>query len=355
MAKINTTICGKYLETPFILGSGTLSYDAESIINAYKAGASAVVTKTILAEPSVYPQPHMMGFGGNGMLNTEKCSDLTADQWMEQEIPKIKDAGCENLIVSIGGSRDTLVNLGKRAAAAGADMLEYSGEGYFAAGKIVEATKALRDTVSIPIIAKANHNWPYMEETMVACVEAGADALSAIDSVGPGLRIDVRTGRRALGGEAFMLTGEPILPLALSRVERLRKCVDVDIMGIGGVYSAETAMEMLMAGACCVGMVTAPILQGLRLFQQLQKTLEQKMEAFGYKDISDITSRYAENRSSSAGVFHEFIAKRCVRCNRCITVCSYNARHWIGSEQYVDETRCRRCGLCASVCKSDAI
>ena len=104
MANLKTTLCGIEMDNPFVLGSGPLSYGAEGIIAATKAGAGAVVTKTIRREAAINPTPHMALCDGNSILNTEKWSDYPAERWIKEELQKCKEGGVKVLIAGAGGT-----------------------------------------------------------------------------------------------------------------------------------------------------------------------------------------------------------------------------------------------------------
>ena len=86
MTDLKTSIGGLELRNPFILASGPLSYNGEAILRAHRAGAGAVVTKTISRVPATNPIPHIARVSG-GLLNGEKWSDLPYERWIEREIP----------------------------------------------------------------------------------------------------------------------------------------------------------------------------------------------------------------------------------------------------------------------------
>ncbi|MCF6335562.1 MAG: dihydroorotate dehydrogenase, partial [Spirochaetales bacterium] len=120
---IETYLFGIKLQSPFILGSGPLSYGAKGLIRAHKAGAGAVVTKTIRDNPAVNPFPHMAVAGKDSMINAEEWSDISGLQWVETEIPEAKKAGVI-VIGSIGHTPVEVANWTSRVDEAGADIIE---------------------------------------------------------------------------------------------------------------------------------------------------------------------------------------------------------------------------------------
>ena len=359
MADLTTNLCGVKLESPFILGSGPLSYSAEGLIEAAKAGAGAVVTKTIQKDAAINPVPHMWKAGTNTLINSELWADYDAERWIQEEIPKAKQGGVKVLIANVGGPTEEAAILAKRAEAAGADILEV-GCGYLAPGDFYTRVQAIRQEVTIPLLVKVNANWNNTPEIALQFIEAGASGITAIDSIGPALRINIHTGQSYLGGENGYgwITGEAILPFAMRIVHDIAKHTDRDILGLGGITRATDAMEMLMAGASACGICTAPILRGLQIFTKLNKELSKLMDDLGYASIGAVARKSLgavpqpeEYRPEK----FKFDAEKCSYCGLCQTVCCYNARTIVGKENIVDATRCRACGLCFSACPKGAL
>jgi dihydroorotate dehydrogenase (fumarate) len=230
--------------------------------------------------------------------------------------------------------------------------------GYTEPGGLVRFISAVKSEVKIPVIAKVNGNWKNTGDIAYACGEAGADAITAIDSIGPVYRVDIASGRPLLGGNAYgYMTGLPILPIALRFVHDIAKKSDKDIIGMGGVNNAATAMEMLMAGAAVCGVCTAAILRGPGIFTELRAKLSALMDAYGYPDIPSVSGKAlrAEKLPSRRPGDFRFDGAACTHCNRCVTACAYRARTFLDGKAVVDERNCRVCGLCLGVCASKAI
>lgn len=361
MADLKTNLCGFELSSPFVLGSGPCGWDAVGLAACANAGCGAVVTKSISVTGAVNTTRHMISNGLNSLLNNEGGSDLTMAQWRDYEIKKAKDLGVRCLIASVNGYGDpeeTLM-ICKVAEEAGADMLEIPGD-YSRAGSFVELIKQVRREVRIPLIVKVNGNWSDTEAVAKQMDEAGADALTAIDSIGPTYRVDIRTGRPALGGKGYgYMTGVPILPLALRYVHDIARSTKKPLIGLGGVTTPEAAMEMLMAGADAVGVCTAAITQGPDIFKKLCAGLNELMDKYGYQDIPSVSGTTLRFEGALPEITTEnfrFDKKLCTGCGRCIRGCAYRARSFDqNGDMQVDAALCRRCGLCFGLCPKNAI
>ena len=354
MADLATTLCGISLKNPLVLASGPLSWNARAIRTAFAAGAAAVVTKTIRPEPTTNPVPHIGSLGRGSMLNTEGWSDLSAEQWIKKEFPSLADRDGV-LIASTGHTPAEVAQLAGPLAKAGADMLELVSYQAQDAAPMVAAAK---QRASIPVLIKVSANWPGLVEVVDGCLSAGVDGVTAIDSIGPALRVDVETGRPLLGSFTW-LSGASILPIALRAVADIRLRYDVPVVGTGGAGQAKDVAEMMMAGATAVGVHTAPLLQGLAWFDRTLARLERWLEAHGYTSLTELNGLvlpHLQEPLSHVPLTFTFDAETCTECGQCVIVCAYRARHLTSQmEMMLDNTLCRSCGLCASVCPTGAL
>jgi dihydroorotate dehydrogenase (fumarate) len=354
MTDLSVDLCGIHLRNPFILASGPLSWNAEAIGSAFEAGAAAVVTKTIRPQATSNPAPHIAQMGRRSMLNTEGWSDLPAERWIEQELPALVDRDGV-VIASTGHTPAEVGRLAGPLAEAGVDILELVSYEAHDAAPMVAAAKRV---VSIPVLIKVSANWSSLQEVVADCLRAGADGITAIDSIGPALGIDVRTGRPLLGSFAW-LSGGAIRPVAMRVVAEICLRHDVPVVGTGGVGSAEEAVEMVMAGATAVGVHTAPLLHGLDWFGKTLRRLERWLDRKGWSRLSDLRGEalsYLEEAVSHAPLVFEFDAETCTQCGRCATVCAYQARQLtLEGDMLLDSALCRSCGLCGSVCPTGAL
>jgi dihydroorotate dehydrogenase subfamily 1 len=353
---LRTSLFGIELQSPFILGSGPLSYSAQGMIRAHRAGAGAVVTKTIRDIPADNPYPHMAVAGPQSMINAEKWSDYPGERWVETEIPLAKKAGVV-VIASIG---HTEVEVGHWVAAvdsAGADIIELVSYDEIT---MLPMVRRAREITQKPILVKLSPNWNDPVDCALKALELGADGLTAMDSVGPVLRIDIRSGRPLVGGAGGKgwLTGNAIRPIVLHYVAELASKTDKPIIGIGGVMDAEDAVEMLMAGASAVGICTAPILKGVGYIATLCERLRKLIPELDAHQVRDLVGRalpYLAQQEIHTPFSFVFDQSMCTACMRCVKVCPYESRSLLDGIMQVDVETCRLCGICASVCPTGAL
>lgn len=345
---------GIKLQSPIIIGSGPLSYSAQSMKKLYDAGAGAVVTKTIRKERAINPAPHMMRSTNNSLINNEKWTDYEPERWIEKEIPKLKEMGVVT-IASVGHTLEESSQLVTEVEKAGANIIELVSYDY---NDLIPMVKDAKERVSIPVIAKLPSMVPNIGDFAKKLEEAGADAITACDSVGPALRIDIDTGKPLLGGNGFgWISGEAIKPITLHKIYEIRSKVNIPIIGLGGCMTGQDAVEMIMAGANFIGVCTAPILKGEGIINKIYKDCLAHIERIGYKsmeDICGIVHQYmgeVNERTSFKFIYDE---DKCTRCKLCERVCAYEARK-LNDTMELDEEECRYCGLCISVCPTKAL
>ncbi len=350
MVELRATLAGIPLRHPVLLASGPLSHDGEAIVRAHRAGAAAVVTKTISLTPAKNPVPHL-SVAEHGVLNCELWSDIDSAQWIQQEIPRAKEAGAV-VVASIGPSGDDVRKLARAVARAGADALEMVS---YEPAELPRMTAAARQRVSVPVLAKVGAMWPRLDELARECRRRGADAITAVDSLGPAVRIDVQSRRPVLGGASCWMSGAALLPIALKAVATVRQATGGPVVGTGGISSGRDALEMVMAGASLIGVCSVALSRGLCVFRKLVDELGAELRSVGEVSLERTVGAalpLATGREEGNCARFEWAADRCTGCGRCVDLCPYAARS-SPSSRIVD--RCRLCGLCVSVCPTGAL
>ena len=355
---ISVSLCGVTLSNPLILAAGPYSRDSETLRRAIKAGFGAVTTKTIRSITAENPFPHMAQISRDMLINAEKWSDLPFQTWVEHEIRKVKRLRVP-VIASIGFTVEEVEKIVPLVEDAGADFIEIVS---YDAKHILPMLKTTKSVVNIPVIAKVSANWQDLSKMVIKAERFGADAVSAIDSIGPVLAIDVETGKPYLGsvrGEGW-LSGAAIRPVAVRCVAEIARKVKIPVIGIGGVFRGRDAVEMIMAGAQCVELCTAPIIRGLQVVNRVKHELVEFMERKRYKTLRDfrgIALKHIETQKEEMKkrVHPKIDMGRCTLCKLCVNLCPYQALAMKDEKVILDNNKCFNCGLCYSLCPQHAI
>lgn len=285
------------LKNPTVLASGILGVTGDLLINAANAGAGAVTTKTIFLKQRDGNKSPVVAEYEHGLLN---CIGLPCPGIEEsvKEVQLAKKAGIV-LIASVGG-KDTeeFIKVAQLCEKAGADALElnfscpHAEAGLGAniqynrelAGNVVAAVKK---NVSVPVAVKLTAEFKIAEIAKIA-EAAGADMIACSNSVGPGMIIDINTGKPVLSNKEGGVSGPAIKPIALRAVYQIAKNTNLPIIGIGGICTGKDALEFIMAGASAVGVGTSVVYQDLGAFEKINNEMREYLEEKGYKKLEEI-------------------------------------------------------------------
>lgn len=288
---------GLELANPTILASGILGYSSDSLSRIIKGGAGAVVTKSVGAEPRVgYSNPTVVQ-AESGLINAMGLPNPGIDIYAE-EIKFSKTVLRVPLIISVFGySAEEYAAVAKKAADAGADAVELNvscphvkqtgseiGQSPKFLSEVVQQVKA---AVNKPLIVKLSPNVADIAVLARAAVEAGADALTAVNTL-KAMAIDSETMQPILSNVRGGLSGAAIKPVALRCVFDIHEALpDVPIIGCGGISEWRDAVEFLLAGASAVQIGTA-VSDNTDIFQAVTKGVETYLRKKNYRSVKDI-------------------------------------------------------------------
>jgi len=364
--------CGLRLRHPLVLASGGLGESADSLA-PFQRTAAAVVTRTIRlqvdADRRVFPSPHLaLGPRKAWLLNCEWGNLRPWEYWLREGLPQLRERQERGeggaVIVSLSG-RDIggCAALARQLAGAGVQLLEinvscsHAGHLY---GRISEDREhvarlvaSLKAATSIPVMVKLGAS-PVVAEIASVAVAAGADALSTTNSIGPGLDLDLGSGRPRLGIAGGMggLTGRAIFPLALQAVHEIVEATGVPVMGIGGVSSYREVAKMLLVGATCVQLYTEAFFQGPALFERIVADLRDWLAEQGHTSVAGLrgaSRAWLQQPSNLAALVPEVLPDRCRPCGCCQRVCTVDAIT-VGAVAQLDASVCIGCGACVDAC-----
>ncbi len=360
MVDLSVEICGLKFRNPILPAAGPTVRDGDALVKAAEGGAGGLVAKTVSVAPAQVPRPCIIKVK-DSLLNAELWTDIPLDQWLRQEYAKAKRTRLP-LIASIGYKAEEIRELAPKVKAAGVDALELSTH-YLGNDPtpVVEATKAAKEVVDIPVFVKLSPNVLDVAQFARAAEGAGADGIVAINTLGPCLVIDIENTMPMLGSASGYgwLSGPAIKPLAIRCVADICRAVKIPVIGVGGVSNARDAVEFIMAGASAVQLSTAAIVRGYKIYGLIADEMVKFMRAKGYNSIADfkgIALRHLpEQPFRTSAKPPEVIASRCTGCGLCQRHCPYEAIRIVGKIARMDPVKCYGCGLCVSVCPTRAI
>jgi len=293
---MRTTLAGLELANPTMLASGIMGYTAESFLQVAKGGAGAIVTKSVGTQPRTgYANPIVVQTKA-GLINAVGLPNPGIDIFTE-EIKYTKTLLHIPLIVSIFGySAEDYATAAKKATDAGADAIELNvscphvkqtgaeiGQSPKLLAEVVQQVKA---AINKPLIVKLSPNVTDPGVLAQTAVEAGADALTAINTL-RAMAIDSETQQPILSNIKGGMSGPAIKPVALRCVYDLSQIVDVPIIGCGGITTWQDAVEFFLAGASAVQIGTA-VADNMAVFSTITKGVETYLRQKHYKNIEEI-------------------------------------------------------------------
>jgi len=259
------------MQNPVMTASGTFGYAREFADLVDLARLGAIIVKGISLEPRPGNPPPRIVETACGMLNAIGLENVGLDRFITDKIPYLRQIGTPVIVNILGDSVDDYARLaGRLNDTEGIAALEVNiscpnvKKGGVAFGTVPEmaaaVTGAVRKAGSLPVLVKLSPNVTDITVIARAVEDAGADGISLINTL-LGMAIDTRTRKPRLANIVGGLSGPAIKPVALRMVWQAAQAVSIPVIGIGGIGTAEDALEFMMAGASAVQVGTANFYQ----------------------------------------------------------------------------------------------
>ena len=377
--------CGIRCENPFFLASSAVCTNYEMVANAFEAGWGGVFYKTICLQEIKEVSPRFDAMHNNathgdfyGFRNMEQLSENPVDQDFDI-LRRLKQNYPSKIVVAsiMGQTEDQWVKLAKMAEEAGCDAVELNfscpqmkhkgmGSDVGQSPELVKAyTACVKGCISIPVIPKMTPNITHIEEPAMACVEAGADAISAINTIkSVTMANDAEvTGRRTISG----YSGRAVRPIALRHILELANMpAKVELSGIGGIETWRDALEFIQLGCSNVQVCTAVMQYGYRIIDDLTLGLQRYMVKRGVSQLSQLVGERLpkflkpDDLDRDNIVYPKIDREKCVGCGRCQVSCMDGGHQAIAFDAETRQpriigTKCVGCHLCRLVCPTGAI
>lgn len=295
MDRLHTEISGIGLDNPLILASGILDENGYTMKRILDEGASAVVTKSIGSlERTGYRPPVVVELDGRSMINAIGLANPGIDSFGEEVKIALKSG--KPVIGSIFGSTaEEFAVLSKKMSSYGVSAIELNLSCPHAKGfgqeigrdpDLVESiVKEAKRSVRIPVFAKLSPNVSDMLE--IAKAAESADAYVLINTV-KAMSVDIYARRPVLSNAYGGLSGPAVKPIGVRYVYEVKKETGKEIIGVGGIETAEDAMEYIMAGASCVELGTVLYSRGRDVFREISMEMEKIMISEKIDSIGEI-------------------------------------------------------------------
>ena len=293
---MSVNIAGVTFKNPVTVASGTFGSGMEygEYVDLNRLGA--VTTKGVANIPwPGNPTPRIAETYG-GMMNAIGLQNPGLDTFVKRDIPFLKQYDTKIIVNVCGKSEKDYLEVVERLADQPVDLLEINvscpnvKEGGIAFGQdpkaLYDITKAVKAKANQPIIMKLSPNVTDITEMAKAAVDAGSDALSLINTL-TGMKIDIERRDFVLANKTGGMSGPAIKPVAVRMVYQVANAVDVPIIGMGGISTAEDALEFIMAGATAVSVGTANFINPATTLEVVDG-IKTYMERHQINDINEL-------------------------------------------------------------------
>lgn len=267
MTDLSVTVGELTLKNPVLTASGTFGYGLEYDAYFDVAELGGICSKGLSVHPRDGNRPARICETAAGMLNAIGLANVGVEAFCTDKLPRLRERGVTVIPNIFGTTVDDFATLAKRLdREPGIAALELNvscpnvAHGGIEFGRdpvaCAEVTRAVREATALPIWVKMSPEAGDLAAIGRACQEAGADALTAINTI-RGLAIDIHSWRGKIANRTGGLSGPALKPIALRIVWELSNAVDIPIIGIGGVATWQDAVELMLAGATAVQVGTA--------------------------------------------------------------------------------------------------
>jgi dihydropyrimidine dehydrogenase (NAD+) subunit PreA len=382
---LDIDFCGIHCENPFFLASSAVCTNYEMVAKAFEAGWAGVFYKTICMQEIKEVSPRFDAMHNNathgdfyGFRNMEQLSENPVEKDF-YNLHRLKtDYPTKVVIASImGQTEEEWIALAKMAEEAGCDAVElnfscpqmkHEGMGSDVGQNpelVRDFTACVKDNVNIPVIPKMTPNITHIAEPAEACIKAGADAISAINTI-KSVTMDADAevaGQRTISG----YSGRAVRPIALRHVLELAQMpIKTELSGIGGIETWRDALEFIQLGCNNVQVCTAVMQYGYRIIDDLILGLQRYMAKRGISHLQDIVGEQLtkflkpDHLDRDTIIYPKFDKQLCVGCGRCEMSCNDGGHQAIIFDHDTRQprlvgTKCVGCHLCRIVCPTGAI
>ncbi len=306
---LSTSLCGVRFPNPTVLASGILGLSENVFARLAKVGVGGITTKSCSLKPRAgWPNPTIVHWG-EGLINAVGLSNPGVEVMVEEIRAAKKLLAPYNVPIIASIFANSIYEFGVLAryvSEAEPDLIEVNiscpnldaqHEEMFSSNAYVSAqvTRAVKQQARCPIAIKLSPNVDNIGGIAREVANAGADAICAINSLGPGLVLDIDTAKPVLANKTGGVSGPAVRPIAVRCVRDICQALKnaklpTQVIGTGGVTTARDAIEMILVGATCVGVGSA-VYRGLDVFTEITDGLADYMHRHDYHSVEDFRGK----------------------------------------------------------------
>lgn len=300
MANLKVKYLGTEFSNPLVLASGVLGVTASTWKSVVNSGAGGITTKSIwLNEHMGHPNPTIITTEA-WMMNAVGLPDAGIEKAKEEIALYSKNKPAPLIASIVAGKKDEFSKIAQEIDKLDVDIIEVNIScpnvedelGLPFACVALDAKQVTQEVKKVaknkPVIIKLSPNVTNIIEIADACAEGGADGFCAINTLGPGLAINLETRIPILANKVGGISGPAIKPLAVKKVSDIYQATKLPIIGTGGVTTGEDALEMMMAGATLVGIGSAVFYRGADVFRKVTQEMSDWCDKNGVANIEEI-------------------------------------------------------------------
>lgn len=298
MGRLSVNLLGTEIDNPIIPASGTFGFGYE-FAQLYDINCLGTFSfKGTTKEPRFGNETPRIAECASGMLNAVGLQNPGVDSVINNELPKLKKVFNKKVMANISGfsiddyvytckELDKCDQIGWLEVNISCPNVHGGGMSFGTDAKAAaEVTRAVKSAVSKPVIIKLSPNVTDIVSIAKACEAAGADAISLINTL-LGMRINIKKRSPLLANTTGGLSGPAIFPVALRMVYDVSRSVDIPVIGMGGISTAEDVIEMMLAGATAVEIGAMNLVEPF-ICKNIIDELPQTLDKYSINNIKDI-------------------------------------------------------------------
>jgi len=391
---LTVEVAGVTFRNPVLPAASELVFDGATAKRIAESGVGGIVTKTFTSSPEfrVRLRPYQFplarfdtAFRKSGSFYSLASPHVEEmDVVMEKNIPEIAQV-CKAkgipLIVSFYEKPNEMAAWKKAVKGferAGAKMLELNFSSPTMRGELEKSLKSsfkivesVANASNIPFGIKISPMMEPLVEAIKGWAKRGVSFITAHNAPS-GIYVDVERevpfGAPAIGG---YLIGRPFLPVSLARVVQILKSVEIPVLGVGGIFNWNDALQYLLCGCSLIEVGTAAYVNGIGVFRKINQGITFWMKRKKYSSLSEFRGKVLSMIVSSTELkarektpyslppntpyIPKIDRRRCTLCQTCCKTCLYGVLHLERNEIHIKKERCWSCGFCVGICPENAI